>query len=234
MEYAQSHSEHYENNCKEAFSQLHNYSDDPVRFPVAPVRTRQTGNRNVRVLDQRTENGQAVRQLSFMDFQSLVTAVSTFDPDNMDPVEFLSKLEKVVDVYSVSDEYACRLLMICIPRPLTSVLLQGTCDKRADRGARREALLRLAGTDLVNLRKTTAVIMEMFSCNSGLPNATKQNFMFKSTLIAQSSSHMREAIALHVDVNTPHEQIISKTTQHFNARSQMKAAESRHPVAAFG
>ncbi len=64
------------------------------------MRTRQTGNgnRNERVFDQRTENGQAVRQLSFMDFQSLVTAVGTFDPDNMDPVEFLSKLEKVVDV----------------------------------------------------------------------------------------------------------------------------------------
>ncbi len=30
-----------------------------------------------------------------MDFQSLVTAVGTFDPDNMDPVELLSKLEKV-------------------------------------------------------------------------------------------------------------------------------------------
>ncbi len=74
----------------------------------------------------------------------------------------------------------------------------------------------------------------MFSCYSGLPNATKQNLMFKSALIAQSSSHMREAIALHVDVNTPYEQIISKMTQHFNARSQMKAAESRHPVAAFG
>ncbi len=93
MEYAQSHSEHYENNCKEAFSQQHNSSDDSVRFPVAPVQTRQTGNRNVRILDQRTENGQAVRQLSFMDFQSFVTAVSTFDPDNMDTVEFLSKLE---------------------------------------------------------------------------------------------------------------------------------------------
>ncbi len=77
-------------------------------------------------------------------------------------------------------------------------------------------------------------LWEMFSCYSGLPNATKQKLMFKSALIAQSSSHMREAIALHVDVNTPYEQIISKMTQHFNARSQMKAAESRHPVAAFG
>ncbi len=45
---------------------------------------------------------------------------------------------------------------------------------------------------------------------------------------------MRGAIAMHVDVNTPYEQIMSKLTQHFNARSQMKAAESRHPVAAFG
>ncbi len=60
-------------------------------------------------------------------------------------------------------------------------------------------------------------LWEMFSCYSGLPNATKQNLMFKSALIAQSSSHMREAIALHVDVNTPYEQIISKMTQHFNA-----------------
>ncbi len=161
MEYAQSHSEHYENNFKEAFSQRHNSSDDSVRFPVAPVRTRQTGNRNERVLDQITENGQAVRQLSFMDFQSLVTTVGTFDPDNMDPVEFLSKLEKVVDVYSVSDEDACRLLMICIPRSLTSVLSQEICDKRADRGTRREALLRLAGTDLVNLKKITEVTMEI-------------------------------------------------------------------------
>ncbi len=42
MEYAQSHSEHYEHNCKEAFSQQHNYSDKYVSFPVAPVRTRQT------------------------------------------------------------------------------------------------------------------------------------------------------------------------------------------------
>ncbi len=41
---------------------------------------------------------------------------------------------------------------------------------------------------------------------------------------------MRGAIAMHVDVNTPYEQIMSKLTQHFNARSQMKAAESRHPV----
>ncbi len=57
------------------------------------MRTRQTGNRNgnERVLDQRTENGLAVRQLSFMDFQSLVTTVGTFEPDNMDPEEFLSK-----------------------------------------------------------------------------------------------------------------------------------------------
>ncbi len=75
MEYTQSHSEHYDNNCKEAFSQQHNYSDNSVRFPVAQVRTRQTRNRNVRILDQRTENGQAVIQLSFMDFQSLVSAV---------------------------------------------------------------------------------------------------------------------------------------------------------------
>ncbi len=133
MDNAQSHSEHYENSCKEAFSQRHNSSDDYVRFPVAPVRTRQTGNINVRVLDQRTENGQAVRQLNFMDFQSLVTAVGTFDPDNMDPVEFLSKLEKVVDLCSVSDEDACRLLMIiCIPRSLTSVLLQEVRDIRAE------------------------------------------------------------------------------------------------------
>ncbi len=245
--HAQSNSEYCENNCKEVFSPRYNSSDDSVRFPVAPVRTRQTGNRNERVLDQRTENGQAVRQLSFMDFQSLVTAVGTFDPDNMDPVEFLSKLEKVVDVYNVSDEDACRILMICIPHSLTSVLSQEVRDKRADRGARREAL-RLAGTDLVNLRKITEVTMEigehplafasrlweMFSCYSGLPNATKQSLMFKSALIAQSSSHMREAIALHVDVNTPYEQIISKMTPHFNARSQLKAAESRHPVAAFG
>ncbi len=35
------------------------------------------------------------------------------------------------------------------------------CDKRADRGARREALLRLAGTDLINLRKITEVTMEI-------------------------------------------------------------------------
>ncbi len=76
----------------------------------------------MRVLDQITENGQAVRQLSFMDFQSLVTAVGTFDPDNMDTVEFLSKLEKVVDVYSVSDEDVCRLLIIYTPRSLTSAL----------------------------------------------------------------------------------------------------------------
>ncbi len=229
--HAQSNSKYCENNCKEVFSPRYNSSDDSVRFPIAPVRTRQTGNRNERVLDQRTENGQAVRQLSFMDFQSLVTAVGTFDPDNMDPVEFLSKLEKVVDVYNVSDEDTCRILMICIPHSLTSVLSQEVRDKRADRGARREALLRLAGTDWVNLRKITEVTMEigehplafasrlweMFSCYSGLPNATKQNLMFKSALIAQSSSHMREAIALHVDVNTPYEQIISKMTQHFNA-----------------
>ncbi len=78
----------------------------------------------MRILDQRTENVQSIRQLSFMDFQSLATALGTFDPDNMDPVEFLSKLEKVVDVYSVSDEDACRLLMICIPRSLTSFRLQ--------------------------------------------------------------------------------------------------------------
>ncbi len=70
-----------------------------------------------------------------------LSTVGTFDPDNMDPVELLSKLEKVVDVYSVPEEDACRLLMICIPRSLTSVLLQEVCDKRADRGARREALL---------------------------------------------------------------------------------------------
>ncbi len=44
---------------------------------------------------------------------------------------------------------------------------------------------------------------------------------------------MREAIALHVDVNTLNEQIISKRTPHFNARSQMKSTESRHPVVAF-
>ncbi len=106
--------------------------------------------------------------------------MGTFDPDNMDPVEFLSKLEKVVDVYSVSDKNACRLLMIYIPRSLTSVLLQEVCDKRADRGARRDALLRLAGTDLINLRKITEVkiefgeyslafasrLWEMFSCYS--------------------------------------------------------------------
>ncbi len=155
----------------------------------------------MRVLDQRTENGQAVRQLSFMDFQSLVTAVGTFDPDNMETVEFLTKLEKVVDVYSVSDEDVCRLPIICTPRSLTSALSQDVHDKRADRGARREALLRLAGTDLVNLRKITEVTMdigehplafasklwEMFNCNSGLPNATKQKLTFKSALIAQSS-----------------------------------------------
>ncbi len=29
---------------------------------------------------------------------SLVTAAGTFDPDNKDPVDLLSKLEKVVDV----------------------------------------------------------------------------------------------------------------------------------------
>ncbi len=58
--------------------------------------------------------------------------------------------------------------------------------------------------------------------------------MFKFAIIAQSSSHMQEAIALHVDVNTPCEQIISKMIQHFNARSKMKAAESRHLVVAFG
>ncbi len=247
--HAQSNSEYCETNCKEVFSQRHNSSDDSVRFPIAPVRTRQTGNRNgnERVLDQRTENGQAVRQLSFMDFQSLVTTVGTFEPDNMDPEEFLSKTGEV-EVHSVSDEDACRLIMMCIPRSLTSALSQEVRDKRADKGARREALLRLAGTDLVNLRKITEVTMEvgehplafasrlweMFSCYSGLPNATKQNLMFKSALIAQSSSYMREAIALHVDVNTPYEQIISKMTQHFNARIQMKAAESRHPVAAFG
>ncbi len=156
----------------------------------------------------------------------------------MDPVELMSKLEKVVDVYSVSDEDACGLLMTCMPRSSTSVLLQDVCDKRADRGARREALLRLAGTDLINLRKITEVKMEigehplafasrlweMLSCYSGVPNASKQDLIFKSALIAQSSSHMREAIALHVDVNTPYEQIISKMTRHFNARSQMKAA----------
>lgn len=68
----------------------------------------------------------------------------------MDPVEFLSKLEKVVDVYSVSDEDACRLLMICIPRSLTSALSPEVCDKRADKGARRDSLLKLAGTNLVN------------------------------------------------------------------------------------
>ncbi len=45
---------------------------------------------------------------------------------------------------------------------------------------------------------------------------------------------MREAIALNVDVNTPYEQIISKMMQYFNARSQMKAAESRYPVVAIG
>ncbi len=69
-------------------------------------------------------------------------------------------------------------------------------------------------------------LWEMFSYYSGLPKATKQNLMFKSALITQSSSHMREAIALHVDVNTPNEQIISKRTPHFNARSQMKSTES--------
>ncbi len=58
--------------------------------------------------------------------------------------------------------------------------------------------------------------------------------MFKSALIAQSISNMRDAIALHVDVNTPYEQIISKMTQNFNARSQMKALEYRHPAVAFG
>ncbi len=100
--------------------------------------------------------------------------MGTFDPDNMDPVEFLSKLEKVADVYSVSDKNACRLLMIYIPRSWQ------VCDKRADRGARRDALLRLAGTDLINLRKITEVkiefgeyslafasrLWEMFSCYS--------------------------------------------------------------------
>ncbi len=59
----------------------------------------------------------------------------------------------------------------------------------------------LGGTDLVNLRKITEVTMdigehplafasklwEMFNCNSGLPNATKQKLTFKSVLIAQSS-----------------------------------------------
>ncbi len=111
-----------------------------------------------------------------------------------------------------------------------------------------KSAIRLAGTDLINLRKITEVTMEigehplafasrlweMFSCYSGFPNATKQNIMFESALITQSSSHMREAIALHVDVNTPYEQIISIMTQHFNARSQMKAAESRNPVIIFG
>ncbi len=63
-------------------------------------------------------------------------------------------------------------------------------------------------------------------CYSGLPNATKQNLTFMSALIARNSSHMRGAIALHVDINTPYEQIISKMTQHLNASSQMKAAES--------
>ncbi len=79
----------------------------------------------------------------------------------MDPVELMSKLEKVVDVYSVSDEDACGLLMTCIPRSSTSVLLQDVCDKRADRGARREALLRLAGTDLIINRNITEVKMEI-------------------------------------------------------------------------
>ncbi len=96
-----------------------------------------------------------------MDFQSLVTAVGTFDPDNMDPVELLSKLEKVVEIYGVSDKDACRLLMICIPHSLTSVLSQEVCRKRADRGARRETLLKLAETDLVNLRKIIEVTMEI-------------------------------------------------------------------------
>ncbi len=91
-----------------------------------------------------------------------------------------------MDVYSVLDEDACRRLMICILCLLTSVLLQDVPDKRADRWARREALLRLAGTDLINVRKITEVTMEigehplafasrlweMFSCYSGLPNAT--------------------------------------------------------------
>ncbi len=80
-----------------------------------------------------------------MDFQSLVTAVGTFDPDNMDPVEFLSKLEKVVDVYNVSDEDTCRILMICIPHSLTSVLSQEVRDKRADRGQGEKLYLDLLG-----------------------------------------------------------------------------------------
>ncbi len=95
-----------------------------------------------------------------MHFLNIITAVGNFEPDNMDPVEFLSKLKKSVEVYSMSDEDACRLLMIYIPRSLTSALSWKVCDKRADKGARREALLTLAGNDLLNLRKITEVTME--------------------------------------------------------------------------
>ncbi|KAL1247993.1 hypothetical protein QQF64_023369 [Cirrhinus molitorella] len=173
------------------------YSDCTARFPIAPVRTRQNGNGNERVLDQRTENGQAVRQLSFMDFQSLVTAVGTFDPDNMDPVEFSSKLEKVVNVYSVSDEDACRLLMICIPRSLTGALSQEIRDKRADREARREALLRLVGTDLVNLRKITEY--KRFPAEQVEP----EDFEMKKDIVKNRVITMSEKIKRLPDLQDP-------------------------------
>ena len=189
-----------------------------------------------------------VKPLSPSEIEALVKNVGTFEPAKRDPIEFLANLERMVTLHRLTDVDACVILTACLPHALASALPQNIHNRDASKDARKVALLGVLGTRSVAWEKIREVVMdqgehpaayaarlwEAFSSYSGVVNLTQQDSMFKSALIAQSDVYTRNALALHIDSNTPYADIVAKMTQLYNSTIAINTSKRKQPIAAIG
>ena len=213
-------------------------SDCKLKFPAAPIHETtmivpgEDGNRATTTT--------TVKPLSPSEIEALVKNVRTFEPAKRDPIEFLANLERMVALHRVTDVDACMILAACLHHALVSGLPQNIHNRDASKDERKVALLGVLGTRSVDWEKITEVVMyqgehpaayaarlwEVFSSYSGIANLTQQ--VFKSALIAQSDVYTRNAVALHIDSNTPYADIVAKMTQLYNSTISTNTSKRKH------
>ena len=222
-----------------------NSSECAMKFPSAPIHetTIIPGEDGDRVTTTTT-----VKPLSPSEIEALVKNIGTFEPAKRDPIEFLANLERMVTLHRLTDVDACVILTACLPHALASALPQNIHNRDASKDERKVALLGVLGTRSVDWEKITEVVMhegehpaayaarlwEVFSSYSGIANLTQQDPVFKSALIAQSDVYTRNALALHIDSNTPYADIVAKMTQLYNSTISTNTSKRKQPVAAIG
>ena len=74
-------------------------------------------------------------------------------------------------------------------------------------------------------------LWEVFSSYSGIANLTQQDPVLKWALIAQSDVYTRNALALHIDSNTPYADIAMKMTRLYNSTIGIKNSKRRQHTA---